>query len=117
MRDYLTGHHDNSPGSVYEHDVGVEHMKAALEQAGPVGVYARLITDPRRPLLQNLIARLAHALAGRSPERAAELFKLVWDSSPFVRLTLAGLASLWVHGSAARPHASCHAANSDGLIR
>jgi integrase len=32
VRDYLTGHHDNSPGSVYEHDVGIEHMKVALDR-------------------------------------------------------------------------------------
>jgi hypothetical protein len=32
VRDYLTGHHDKSPGSVYEHDVSIEHMKEALDQ-------------------------------------------------------------------------------------
>jgi integrase len=32
IRDYLTGHHDKSPGSVYEHDVSIQHMQAALDQ-------------------------------------------------------------------------------------
>jgi integrase len=32
VRNYLTGHHDKSPGSVYEHDVSIEHMQAALDQ-------------------------------------------------------------------------------------
>jgi hypothetical protein len=31
-RDYLCGHHDDSAGSVYVHDVSVEAMQAAIEK-------------------------------------------------------------------------------------
>jgi site-specific recombinase XerD len=44
IRDYLTGHHDKSPGSVYEHDVSIKHMKAALDQLSFDGLDLKALT-------------------------------------------------------------------------
>jgi integrase len=44
IRDYLTGHHDKSPGSVYEHDVSIEAMKEAIDRLSFDGVDLKALT-------------------------------------------------------------------------
>ena len=45
------------------------------------------LPEARLPAVHNFVLYLAHALAGRCPTRAAELFRRVQDTRPWVRIT------------------------------
>ena len=45
------------------------------------------LPETRHPAAHNLVLLLAHALAGRCPAKAAELFRRIRDSRPLVRVT------------------------------
>ena len=46
------------------------------------------LPEPQLAAAHNFVLRLAHALAGQCPARAAELFRRVGDGRPMVRVTL-----------------------------